>query len=262
MKFIYILSIFAMTVGAAPAVAKPLTSVWKLETETSSGRQTTSFGEPFLVQRMVPARVVKTTAAQIWTGKKTLPADTHLFKVFQADGKTAYCTVKDQSVGNVAKSLFIPALDRRPCFIDANFDGEFEAAFTVFDKYGSALTPSGNISSAKPIHTPIRYTNTDSAALPKKYTLSFSLSGSREPEKASVSVVFAQGDGAGEQLLVRIIREGARMKLVNLDVAINSIVGKDATITVGIDSEGLLLGDSGGFFYGAKSTELPAGWEK
>lgn len=248
--------------SVAPSDAKPLTSVWKLESETLSGRQTVKFGEPFLEQRMVPARLVKTNTATTWAAEKLLPADTYLFKVFQADGKTAYCTFKDQSIGNVAKSFFIPALDRRPCFIDANYDGEFESVFTVFDKYGSAITPSGNISSAKPINTPIRYSNTDSSSLPNKYGLLFSLRGSRQPEKTDISVFLIRGAKSRQQLLVGINRQGSQIDLINLEVFINSIIGDEATLNIAIKPDLLLLGDSNGSFYGSKISVLPAGWEK
>jgi hypothetical protein len=260
MKFFLIC--FALVAAIAPGSAKPLTSVWKLEPATAGGRQTVEYGKTFLEQRMVPARVVKTLAAGEWTAGKVLPGDTYLFKVFQADGKTAYCSTKDQSTGHVAKSLFIPALDRRPCFIDANHDGIFEAVFTVFDKYGSALTPSGNISSAKPLAAPIRYSSAESAALPKTYNLSFAMTGSRLPEKARVGVGFAQGGKAEEQLLVRIDRTGRQMKLINLEILIDSVVGDQATIDLIIKPDMLLLGNSGGGFYGAKVSDLPANWNK
>ncbi len=239
------------------AISAPLTSAWLLEPDSDGGTISATFGKPFFTQRFVPFRLAQSEAAGDWAPGKILSKGSFLHKVFQGDGQAAWCTFKDQSVGNVAKSLFIPALDRRPCFLDRDADGRFDAVFTVFDKYGSALTPSGNISSAKPLVAPIPYTEIDPIKSPKTYRLSVFLTGSKVAEKARVGASFTSGDTTGSELLVRNDRDGRTIKTVNLAIDIQSITGNDAVLNVKIDRELLLLGDSGGAFSAATPAALP-----
>jgi hypothetical protein len=85
----------------------------------------------------------------------------------------AFCTFKDNSAGNAAKSLFIPALDTRPCFIDDDKDGKFEKTFSVFELWGSvAPTPKGDMKKARAIK-PVTYSEADPSETPTVYRLTF-----------------------------------------------------------------------------------------
>lgn len=223
---------------------------------------TARFGKPFLEMQLVPGRVVQLSTDAEWAPGKKIASGTLLFKVFQADGKSAYCTSKDMSGGNIAKSAFIPALDRRPCFVDTDGDGRFEAAFTVFDKYGSALTPSGNLNSAVKMAVPIAYQTAPAGAVPKLYRIAFALVGSRKPDKFGLEIRLKKGDCncIGELLYATPKRDGAKLSLANLTVTMQSVVGKDAAIELAIDPSALFFGNSGGSFYGASPAELPKDW--
>lgn len=248
-----------MHVGAA---AEPLTSVWQLEPTGAGGKMSVSFGKNFFEQRFVPARLAQIAIDAEWAPGKFIPQNSYLFKVFQADGQTAYCTFKDQSVGNVAKSLFLPILDRRPCFIDADLDGRFDSVFTVFDKYGSAITPSGNISSAKPLRSSIAYQKAKSSASPMTYFLRMHLEGSRVPEKTRVGGWFSLNEGQGTPMLFKLDRTGRRIRVMNIEVMIDAISGDTADIDVTMAPDLLLLGDSGGAFYAASERQLPRSWSQ
>jgi hypothetical protein len=256
------LALALLVVVPSVATPAPLTSVWLLQPDNEGGQVSATFGKPFLTQRFVPLRLVRITAAAEWAPGKNLADGTFLHRVFQGDGQYAWCTFKDRSMGNIAKSLFIPALDRRPCFLDRDADGRFDDVFAVFDKYGSAFTPSGNITSAKPLAASIPYTAVESSQSPKTYRLSLFLTGSKVAEKARIGANFASDDTPGGELVVRNERDGKIVKALNLAVDIQSVTGNDAVLNVKIDREPLLLGDSGGRFYSAKLTDLPKGWEK
>jgi hypothetical protein len=245
-----------------PVAAEPLTSVWTLESAATVETRTVPFGKPFLEMQLVPARVVQIAGDAEWAPGKQVTAGTLLFKVYKADGQSAYCTAKDLSGKNAAKSLFIPALDNRPCFIDADHDGQFEAAFTVFDKYGSALTPSGNLNSATKMARPITYAMAPMGAVPKLYRVSFALVGSRKPEKFGIEVRLKKGEGnhIGELLYAESQRDGAKLSFANMSVTMQNVVGKEAVIDLAIDPAMLFLGSSNGAFNGALPSALPKDW--
>ncbi len=262
MKALASIAAAAAAFATVPVAAEPLTSVWTLESTAIAETRTVPFGKPFLEMQLVPARVVQIAGDAEWAPGKQVTAGTLLFKVYQADGQTAYCTAKDLSGKNAAKSLFIPALDKRPCFIDADHDGQFEAAFTVFDKYGSALTPSGNLSSATKMARPITYAIAPTGAVPKLYRVTFALVGSRKPEKFAVEVRLKKGEGnhIGELLYAESQRDGAKLSFANMSVTMQSVVGKEAVIDLAIDPAMLFLGSSNGMFNGASPSALPKDW--
>lgn len=262
MKALASIAAAAAVFVAAPVAAEPLTSVWILESTATVETRTVPFGKPFLEMQLMPARVVQITGDAEWAPGKQVTAGTLLFKVYQDDGQTAYCTAKDMSGKNTAKSLFIPALDKRPCFIDADHDGQFDAAFTVFDKFGSALTPSGNLNSATKMARPITYAMAPTGAVPKIYRVTFALVGSRKPEKFGIEVRLKKGEGnhIGELLYAKSQRDGAKLSLANMSVTMQSLVGKEALIDLAIDPVTLLLGSSNGVFNGASPSALPKDW--
>jgi hypothetical protein len=257
-----IIGLFAIMAAALPSVAsaEPLVSVWRLQSLSSDGNKSVKMGDIVTEQKFVPDRLVVVKPASSWAANKTLPENSYLFKVFQSDGKSAYCTFKDFSFNNVAKSLFLPVLDRRPCFIDNDLDGRFESVFTVFDKYGSWITPSGDISSAKPLPEPIVFENVDSSLTPKSYFLRMILSGSRKPGKTTLAGFYSMNEQLGTPVFLEVNRKEGFAAAMNVEVAIHSFSDKLANITVKTSPETLLFGSSGGSIYTGPDSFLPQNW--
>jgi hypothetical protein len=229
-----------------PANAKNLYSVWKLEPQSPLGLVETKFGQRFFTHRIVPYKLVKLKKPAILSPKKTLPAGTTLFSVYQSDGVMAYCTAKDQSAKNVAKSLFIPALDKRPCLIDKNNDGSFDAVFSVFDKFGSALTPSGNISSAKPLNSSAEFEVAPSTEFSVNRYFHYSLG--KKKDGAEFAVSFE--NGGSETPMENYAKESMPLapKSGNLSFAIKNIEGNNLKGELSADSTIYVIGDSSGLF--------------
>lgn len=241
----------AMALGVmvpAAAQAKPLFSVWKLESTTPTGARNVDFENVILEQRLLPMKAVELAADATTDSGKVVAAGTALFLVLQQDGQRAYCTVKDRSLGNAAKSLFIPALDKRPCFVDADGDGAFEASFNVFDKYGSALAPSGNLKKATPLASVAPYREIASSDFPSPFRFSYRLDGKREAEKARVDVSLDNGSGKLEPGMARSERDGNALKTMNATFRFVSIEGDSASIVIETDDRSYLIGNSSGSF--------------
>lgn len=178
--------LIAVVAIAAPVTshAEPLHTIWRLEPITAPPTVAT-WNKALLDERLLPLHAVllKDTAAP--ADMTPIPAGTILFEVFDEHNERAFCTLKDRSSGHTAKSLFIPLLDRRPCFLDRDGDGKLDASFGVFDKYGSVATPSGDIKSAQPM-APAAIEPADPHKFPGNYILSFFLSGKRTEAGARV----------------------------------------------------------------------------
>lgn len=165
---------------ATPASAEHINAYWRLESDHQSGPATLDFNAPFLVQHIFPVKLARLTEAVTPSGtSKPLPAGTLVYLVVNDAGKRGWCTLKD--LGGAAKSLFIPALDKRPCFVDADGDGRFESSFSVFDIYSqlSPPQPRGSIDAAVMMVQPARYESVDVHAYPEPMTLSYRLTGNR-----------------------------------------------------------------------------------
>ncbi|MXO58627.1 hypothetical protein GRI89_03605 [Altererythrobacter salegens] len=243
------LATVAMLAGVAtPAHAEKLYSMWRLSPTTATGERTVAFNDVILEQQLQPLKAVRLSEAAVTQDGKTFAADTPLFRVFQDDGRQAYCTVKDRSPGNVAKSLFIPALDKRPCFVDRDGDRRFDAAFSVFDKYGSALAPSGDLKSAVNLQGGGAYAALDSAAFPSAFRFTFQLNGKREAAKARVDVSFDNGSGKPVLGVARNERTGSTLTVLNARFEFLEVTGEQARIVISPDSQALLMGESGGSF--------------
>lgn len=257
-----VISLFAIMAAALPSLAsaEPLVSVWRLQTLSNDGDMSVKIGDVVTEQKFIPDRLVVVKQASFWATNKTLPENSYLFKVFQSDGKSAYCTFKDLSFNNVAKSLFLPVLDRRPCFIDNDLDGRFESVFTVFDKYGSWITPSGDISSARPLPEPIVFENVDSSLTPKSYFLRMTLSGSRKPGKTTLAGFYSMNELLGEAIYLEVNRKEGVAAALNVEVTIHSFSDKLANITVKTSPEVLLFGNSGGSVHTGPESFLPQNW--
>lgn len=231
----------AALVGAValPAAAEPLTSVWSLE-PVAPAAATATFGQPFLEQRLLPFRL-----ARLKGDAAGAVAGTLLFLVYGDAGRIAFCTFKDASTGHVAKSLFIPALDKRPCFVDADGDGRFEASFSVFDKMGS-LAPSGDLSRTQPL-APVGYELVDPHLVPLNRRLTMALAGKRTPEAFDVEVrLDRRGDGKFERLVGHSPRTGKRLVVLNTVVTVQSVAGDQAQITADVAPGLYMKGGSNG----------------
>jgi hypothetical protein len=120
-------------------------------------------------------------------GKTPVAAGTYLFEVVNGRGKKGYCTLKS---GSGAGGLFIPALNRQPCFVDSDGDGRFDASFSVFQAYTllSPPQPRGSIDAAEPMTTAVPFEQADPAEFPALMTISYRLRGGDSLEKTRMRV--------------------------------------------------------------------------
>lgn len=239
-------------VSAAAVGAAPLYSVWQLQPMGPLGEMQAVEGSTFLQQRLVPYRMVRLTEKAQWSKKSALDAGTYLFAVWQDDGRMAWCTTKDQSGGHVAKSLFIPMLDRRPCLVDQDGDGRFDSYFTVFDKYGSALTPSGNLASAKALVAPAAYASAPPAEFPVVRAFGYSLANLTNPQRRAIAVTYDNGGGAAPMVNTAPNSAPDALVALNLVAHILSVEGQTAQINVETIPGIFAVGDSGGTFGAAR----------
>jgi hypothetical protein len=161
------------TLIATPAFAEKFSTVWTFRPVTQVPPTTAELDKPFFEQRALPYRLVR-LSDELTIGKgKPLAKGTLLYLIMDKTNRMAFCTFKDSSAGNAAKSLFIPALDTRPCLIDDDRDGKFEKTFSVFELWGSvAPTAKGDMAKAKPI-TPVAYAEADPGDTMTDYRLRF-----------------------------------------------------------------------------------------
>lgn len=231
-----------------PAKAEKLYTVWSLERQSTARDMEVHEDVPFLFLRLIPYKLVKLReAAQLLRGKQ-IAAGTDLFIVYQADGQVAYCTIKDQSGANAARSLFIPALDRRPCLVDRDTDGRFDANFNVFDKYGSALTPSGNLSSAKPLVAPAAYDFVESSQFSVSRSLAFAMSAVDDPQDRKLTVQYDNGRGFVGMVSSSPASTPERPTALNIAAEVLSASGNTAQVRVFIVENQYVVGDSDGLF--------------
>ncbi len=246
----------ALAVGlAGPAQAERLYSVWKLEPTTETGSIAYQPDKPILIQRLLPYEAVRLKEPARIKKKKQLNANVILFKVYQADGQAAYCTLKDQSTGHTSKSLFIPVLDRRPCLVDEDGDGVFDKHFSVFDKYGSALTPSGNLSKAKDIYAPAAYEQVESSEFPVFRGFTFHLINADNPRKRTIGIGYDNGRGytAWENRTLDSTPESPTA--LNVRVSDVRVQNGSGSLNVQVDPNVFIVGTSAGTF---TVSDLPA----
>lgn len=227
--------------AASPAVAEPITAYWRLEPVSATGAVTAGFDAPFFKQRMLPARLVRLSGAALPAdGKTPVAAGTLLYEVVNRSGAKGYCTLKDRSAGNQAKSLFIPALDQRPCFVDGDGDGRFDASFSVFEAYTelSPPQPRGSIDAAKPMAEPIAYTHADPADFPAQMTISYRLLAGKTLEKTRMRVT-VERPGRSEYVDLRgtALGEGYVLAALGTLVIVRSVAGDRAELDVRVPPE-------------------------
>lgn len=230
-----------LTLVAVPAAAEPLHTLWTFE---SPGERTfvVEYGTRFFTQRLLPLKLVKTGGAY-----QRYPAGTLMYAAYTARNDIVYCTYKDRSLKNQASTLFVPMLDKRPCFIDRDDDGRFDASFSVFDKYGSMATPSGDVGDAQALARPLPYQQIDPRSAPETMRIAFTIEGSKQAAKARVGVAFDKtGRDRWEFLVGTMPRQGAAIAAANCLVTIRTVVGKQATVSVELAPGAIAAGDSGG----------------
>lgn len=134
--------------------------------------------------------------------------------------------------------------------MDQNGDGRLDASFGVFDKYGSVVTPSGDISSAKSM-TPAAINEIDPHDFPANYMLSFMLVGKRTQDGARLRVFLdKEGHSPGNEFVSR--GTSSNLEKVNISVKINYIKDENAEIVVSTDNGIGIVGYSGDVFIPSK----------
>ena len=226
---------------AAPAVAEPLSTLWTLEAVEQAPTEV-AYGQRFFEQRLLPIKLIRVNAPAAGA-----PSGTLLYLVYTARHQIGWCTFKERSAGSAAKSLFIPALDKRPCFLDRDGDGRLDATFSVFDKYGSMATPSGNPGEAVPLPQPIGFQAVDPHSAPEAMRIAFQLGGSSDPAKVRVTVVLAKGSrNRWDAMIGHTPRQANVLRVLNAQLTVRSVVSKQAAITVRAEPDVLVTGSSGG----------------
>jgi len=191
----------ASGLAAAPAAAERTHTYWRLEPVGPTDGRTAAWGVPFLEHRLLPIRLVRLTDP-ITVGRRTLPAGTFLYLVFNEDRRIGFCTLKDRSAGNQARTLFIPLLDQRPCLVDGDNDGRFDSSFSVYDKWGGPPSVRGSLNGAQPIGASAGFQEVDVHDFPVDMRMALSFSGSRDnPRRARIRVTFNQSIGGQWQEL-------------------------------------------------------------
>jgi len=224
----------AAAVGlAAPAAAERTQTYWRLEPVGPANAHMALWNAPFLEQRLLPIRLVRLTEA-ITVGRRTLPAGTFLYLVFNEDQRIGFCTIKDRSAGNQARTLFIPLLDQRPCLVDTNNDGRFDASFSVYDKWGGPPSVRGSLNGARPIGATALFEEVDVHEFPVDMRMSLSFSGARDNlRRARVRVTFNGPIGGQWQELGGLqTSEGMLFPAGNLLILLHSVVGDQASFEV------------------------------
>jgi hypothetical protein len=235
--------------AALPAAAEHITAYWQLEASAQSGPATIAVGTPFLTQRILPVKLVKLSEAATPAGATdAVPAGTLLYLVANDAGKVGYCTLKDRQ--GAAKSLFIPALDKRPCFVDRDGDGRFDASFSVFDIYSrlSPPQPRGSIDGAQAMARTSGFEQVDIHTLPDMMTLSYALSGNREKlDKLKLKVTLDR-PGRNDWVEVRGLdmAEGRLLAALGTVVLLKSIDGAGVAAELRIPSPAYAHGEVNG----------------
>lgn len=224
----------AAAVGlGVPAAAERTQTYWHLEPVGPTDVRSAAWGASFLEQRLLPIRLVRLTE-EITLGRRTLPAGTFLYLVFNEDQRTGFCTIKDRSAGNQARTLFIPMLDQRPCLVDTNNDGRFDASFSVYDKWGGPPSVRGSLNGARPIGATAAFEEVDVHEFPVDMRMSLSFSGARDDiRRARVRVTFNGSIGGQWQEHGGVqTAEGMLFPAGNLLILLRSVAGDQASFEV------------------------------
>lgn len=219
--------------AATPASAERTETYWRLEPVGPTDARSASWGAPFLEQRLLPIRLVRLTEP-ITIGRRTLPAGTFLYLVFNEDERIGFCTIKDRSAGNQVRTLFIPILDQRPCLADTDNDGRFESSFSVYDKYGGPPSVRGSLNGARPIGASAAFEEVDVHEFPLDMRMALSFAGSRDnPRRARVRVTFNESIGGVWQEIGGLeTPDGVAFPVGNVLILLRSLAGGEASFDV------------------------------
>jgi hypothetical protein len=239
----------ALAGAAAPASAERIRTFWRLEPVTAEAPTRVAFGATFFEQRLLPVKLVELTEP-LAAGGKTLVQGTFLYLVFNDAGKIGYCTIKDRSAGNKAKSLFIPILDQRPCLVDGDGDGRFDRVFSVYEKYGGPPTARGSINAAQPLPVSGAYRPVDVHLFPADLRVAFKFAGKRDPAKARLGVDFSRNLGAAWPARAGVPAAGSsRFDLLNAHILLSAVEGDQAKIELRWDEAVYLSTDNANTLY-------------
>ncbi|HEY5722150.1 MAG TPA: hypothetical protein VIT45_07495 [Allosphingosinicella sp.] len=222
----------AVVAAATPASAERIRTYWLLKPVVAETPTNVSVGTPFFEQRLLPVRLVSLTEP-LAVGSRTLPEGTFLYLVFNDDGKIGYCTIKDRSAGNKAKTLFIPILDQRPCLVDSDRDGRFDKTFSVYDKHGGPPSARGSINGAQPLKATGGYRQVDIDQFPSNLTVALTLSGKSDPAKARLGIQFSRGVGADWPTMRGVpTGDGFAFELMNAQVRLLALEAGAARVRI------------------------------
>lgn len=232
----------------SPASAERLYTAWRLKPADGKLPVDAAYGEPFLEQLLLPARAATLSADVRVNGKTVASSGSPLFLVYNDRRQVGFCPRKDFSASNQLKTLFVPILDRRPCFADRNADGRFDAIFYVFDKFGSGASPSGDLAKARPLSVETSYQALEPEDFPSPPRVSFGLKGSEKPDKAGIHIRFDKsGAGAWADWVGTLPRTANLIQVMNARVAVASVQDRRAKIQVQLDPDIYLIGTGDGF---------------
>ncbi|MBX3595802.1 hypothetical protein [Sphingomonas sp.] len=231
------IAMLALTAAATPATAERITAYWQLKASPAElSARAVPFKQPFLTQRILPVKLVRLTEAATPAGSTSaVPAGTPLILVANGDGKVGYCTLKDWSGASQAKSLFIPALDKRPCFSDLDGDGAFDASFSVFYAYTrlSPPQPRGSINAATPMAKSARFEVIDPDSYPEDMTLTFALLQGKTVAKTKLRATLVR---AGKNDFVDVSGKaagaGVLIPVLGMAVGVQSATDQSAEIAI------------------------------
>jgi hypothetical protein len=245
----------ALASAATPALAERVQTYWHLE-PTGPAHAEAAFGTPFLEQRLFPIRLVRLTEPAI-VGNRTLPVDTYLYLVFNDDRRIAFCTIKDRSLGNQARTLFIPILDRRPCLADSDGDGRFDRSFSVYDKYGGPPSVRGSINGAQPLASTVGFREVDPHEFPLDLRMQFEFTGSEtNPAHTRIRVEFTGPiGGVWDERGGTATPAGTLFALGNIRLLLTGLNGGQARFELRTGPEAYISSDNHNNLYW---NELPA----
>jgi hypothetical protein len=237
-------TIAGLVLAGMPANAERVETYWRLEPVNAAAPTTTPLNAPFFEQRLLPVALVSLDG-DVSVGQKVILKGTLLYEVFNDSGKIGFCTVKERSAANQARTLFIPILDQRPCFLDSDRDGRFDHVFSVFDKYGGPPSVRGSIDSALPLPSSTAYRSVDIHNFPTKITVSFFLSGKENISKARLGVRFSDAVG-GNWYDQTGLMDGSSVVFdaMNSHLILSAIANKTANIQISTDGALVISSDN------------------
>jgi hypothetical protein len=218
--------------GASAAQAELFRTFWRLAPEQVETSRTVDYGAPFLRQKLVPLRAaVLGDSVTPKPGGRVYEKGTPLYILFSKDGRSAWCTIKDRSLKNQAKTLFIPLLDERPCFRDRDGDGRFDAVFYVSDALTGPPAQGGDMDAITPIE-PVAFHEVDAKDYPEAMIIYFRLLKGRTLERTRLEIMFENAGSSAlwKQVWGADVGGAYAIDGPNMRVVVRSVVDNGAQI--------------------------------